>query len=78
MNTRQLVIEHRIIGHENGKNYPVLILDASWDQDYFHNFVGRTVRDQNGWSVVDGQPVKYDQLFIETDLTDQQILNILK
>ena len=77
---RRLVVEFGIVGKNNGKKYPTIILDGShWGEDFDHLIDGR-LRMQyfqdEGISPVDGQPVEYNQLFVLTTMEDEEILAI--
>jgi hypothetical protein len=75
---RRLVVEYGIVGKDNGKRYPSIVLDGDkWGED-FDYFIDGRLRMQyfhdEGQSPVDGQPVEYKQLFMLTTMEDEEIL----
>ena len=76
---RRLVVEHGIVGKNNGKKYPTIILDGShWGED-FDNLIDGRLRMQyfhQGESPIDGEPVEYNQLFMFTTMDKEEILDL--
>lgn len=75
---RRFVVEYGIVGKNDGKRYPSIILDGlHWGEDFDHLIDGR-LRMQyfhdDGISTVDGQPVEYNQLFMLTTMDKEEIL----
>lgn len=77
---RRLVVEYGIVGKNNGKRYPSIVLDGNkWGEDFDYLIDGR-LRMQYfhdyGESPVDGEPTEYNQLFMLTTMSDEEILAI--
>jgi len=77
---RRLVVEFGIVGKNNGKKYPTIILDGShWGEDFDHLIGGRLLMEyfhDEGQSHVDGETVEYHQTFMLTTMSDEEILAI--
>jgi len=77
---RRLVVEYGIVGKNNGKRYPSIVLDGDkWGEDFDYLIDGR-LRMQyfhdDGQSPIDGEPTEYNQLFMLTTMSDEEILAI--
>jgi len=69
-----------IVGKNNGKRYPSIVLDGDkWGEDFDYLIDGR-LRMQyfhdDGQSPIDGEPTEYNQLFMLTTMSDEEILAI--
>lgn len=77
---RRLVVEYGIVGKNNGKRYPAVIIEADkWGED-FDYLIDDRLRMQyfhdDGESSIDGEAVEYNQLFMLTTMSDEEILAI--
>jgi len=78
---RRLVVEYGIVGKNNGKRYPSIIIDGNlWGYDGFDYLIDGRLRmqyfHQDGQSPLDGEPTEYNQLFMLTTMSDEEILAI--
>ena len=78
---RRLVVEYGIVGKNNGKKYPSIVLDGDkWGEEEFDHLIDGRLRMQyfhdEGQSPIDGESVEYNQLFMLTTMSDEEILAI--
>jgi hypothetical protein len=78
---RRLVVEYGIVGKNNGKKYPSIVLDGDkWGEEEFDSLIDGRLRMQyfhdEGQSPIDGESVEYNQLFMLTTMSDEEILAI--
>ncbi len=77
---RRLVVEYGIVGKDNGKRYPSIVLDGDkWGEDFDYFIDGRLRMQyfhEDGESPLDGERTEYNQLFMLTTMSDEEILAI--
>jgi hypothetical protein len=77
---RNLVIEHNIIGRDTKEQIPAIIIDGiEWGNDFDHFAYQEPERPstyihEEGFNKATNQWVTYNQTFLRTNKTDEQLL----
>ena len=75
---RKVVVEHNIVTID-GKQLPSVILDGKeWGDSFDDLCVGKgiTYEREEGFNNQEGKQVTYNQTFLKTDLTDEELWRI--
>ena len=79
---RNVVIEHNVVSKETGEELPTLILDgAGWGEDFNELASDQaeqplTYYQDEGFNNPTGHPVTFDQTFLRTEKSDEELLAI--